>query len=98
MLAWREWLAEDTGWQPARAGPVPVAWLGLTAAWPGTGGRRPLAYRAHRGDHPAWEPGYGGGHGRACFPALAGVALIARAEGGAGGAGTAAVHDTGDPP
>ena len=37
MLAWREWLAEDTGWQPARAGPVPVAWLGLTAAWPGTG-------------------------------------------------------------
>ena len=56
MLAWRRWLAEDTSWQPARPGPGLPPWpgpgFGLTAAWRGTGGQRPLAYRAHREDHP----------------------------------------------
>ena len=53
-------LAEDTSGQPARGRalpPWPGPGFGQTAAWPGTGGRRPPAYRAHPEDHPGLGAG-----------------------------------------
>ena len=103
MLTWRDGsLRIELAARPPGAGPAPVTWPRVRADRSLARHRRPASpglTGAHREDRPG--PGAGGmavamaGH---VPPALADVASIAREGGGAGGAGTAAVHDSGDPP